>query len=254
MLKDCIFIIKGGEPAILHPFYPESALFDSVGDLQLQGRFGLDQQKHDTEAIRHDLYQTAEKGLRRAYLNRSYYARLLLSSGVFVAVFLFFSIVIRDPLPILDELLLGLFAAASFYLISERRRLASPGFHQDFSHIRRSLDTMYLHESRIVSVVEAWREECILLGPASFYREPDGSQQFSLMDDDQEEASILCSHFAWRWRKEGLVRELYDTIQKRLPPGKLIDRLVKKHGLQETALILSYMRLLKAIDDRRLTL
>ncbi len=53
--------------------------------------------------------------------NRSYVRRFLISSLVFLAVYFFCSFVIRDPLPIADELIAGLAAAVFSWMIMKKR-------------------------------------------------------------------------------------------------------------------------------------
>lgn len=92
-----LFILGGPKPLMLHPFEPGSELFEDPGPVVLSGRYGTGEIPKDTATIRADLYRTMEQGSRRHFLDKGYYLRLALTVGAFLGLYLFFSIVIRDP-------------------------------------------------------------------------------------------------------------------------------------------------------------
>jgi hypothetical protein len=100
-------------------------------------------------------------------------------------------------------------------------------------------------ESRVVDLVESWRDEALELGPASFYREDAADP--GLSPDERAEAEALCTMFADRWRLKPIVAELYDTSRKGMPPGKILDRMFRSMGPDEAALAVAYLRLLACI-------
>ncbi|MBU0937131.1 MAG: hypothetical protein KKI09_05385 [Spirochaetes bacterium] len=254
MVDSTIFVIKGGKTAFLYPFDADPTVFNRLDTMQLEGRCGINPESDTALELRDSIYKQADRALRHFLTSKGYYLRLGIATGLFVGVFLFFSIVIRDPLPIIDEILLALLASLSYYLLAERRILTSSNGHAAFAGLRQRIDSAFFRESRIVSIIETWREEFILLGPGSFYRREDQERQYALMDDDIAEAEALCVHFASRWRNSSLVRELYESMQTGKTPGRLLDRLVKKFGTDEAALVLSYMKLLQALERRRVSL
>lgn len=249
-----IFVIGGGKSVILHPFEPTSSLFPALDSVKLEGRLGLNSDSRTVSGLRDSLYTCADKALRRFLLGKGYYIRFGVSALLFLAVFMLFSIVVRDPVPFIDEFLLASLAAVVFFLYSERRVLASETFHGMATRSRQLIDTAFFSESRIVSIIETWREEFILLGPAVFYKSSVEGEQYELMDDDVMEAEALCAAFARRWQKQGLVADLYEILKKNEPAGKVMDRIVKKLGIEEASLVLSYMRLLQALARRKIAL
>lgn len=240
-----LFILGGTKPLMLHPFESGTGLFDAPGPVVLSGRYGTGEIPKDTGAIRADLYRAMEQGSRRHFLDKGYYLRLALTVGAFIGVYLFFSIVVRDPIPLIDELLLGGLAAAAVFFASERKALSSPQHIESLLALRRSIDSSMFIESRVVDLVEAWRDEALELGPATFYREV--SPGLTLSPDESAEAEALCAMFANRWRSKPIVAELYDASCNGTPPGKVLDRLFKTLGSDEAALALSYLRLLACI-------
>jgi hypothetical protein len=240
-----LFILGGEKPIMLHPFEPGSDLFEASGPVVLSGRYGTGEIPKDTGMIRADLYRAMEHGSRRHFLDKGYYLRVALTIGAFLGIYLFFSIVVRDPVPLIDELLLGGLAAAAVFFASERKALSSPRHIESLLSLRRSLDATLFIESRVVDLVESWRDEALELGPSSFYRE--ANPDLILSPDERTEAEALCSMFANRWKSRPIIAELYDSSHKGMPPGKILDRLFKSLGPDEAALSLAYLRLLGCI-------
>jgi hypothetical protein len=240
-----LFILGGENPLMLHPFESGSGLFETSGPVVLSGRYGTGEIPKDTATIRADLYRAMEQGSRRHFLDKGYYPRLFLTVFSFLGVYLFFSLVIRDPIPMIDELILGGLAAAAVFFASERKALSSPKHIESLLSLRRSIDASMFVESRVVDLVESWRDEALELGPASFYREDTAGP--GLSPDERAEAEALCTMFASRWRSRPIVAELYDASLKGVPPGRILDRMFKSMGPDEAALAMAYLRLLACI-------
>ncbi len=236
-----VFVLDSRKPIILHPFETVE-VFKSAETGSIIGRYSSGDSPRDADSIRTALYASMEKGIRRYYLNKGYYLRLALTTGTFIIVYLFLSILVRDPVPLIDELLLGLLAAAAVFFASERRALSSPRHLESVLRFRRAIDGAYFSESRIVDLVEAWRDEAVALGPAAFYKAD--STEPVLNDEEKEEAQALCALLARRWKSKPIVSELYDAAVRGRVPGALLDKAAKRLGNEECALALAYMRLI----------
>jgi len=243
-----VFVVKGDRPVVLHPFEPSNPVFDDPSALALRGRYGTGESPGDADSLRSMLYAEMEKGARRHFVDKGFYARLFLTAGVFLAVYLFLSIVVRDPVPLVDELLLGGLAATAVYLVGERRAVASPRHGASVLQLRRSLDTAFFAESRVVDLVEAWRDESLSLGPAAFYRNGRETGDVTLSPDEAEEARALCAYLSRRWKSQPVLAELYAATVKGIPPGRLLDRALRRLGTEDMALAIAYFRLLGLVS------
>lgn len=236
-----VFVLDSRKTIVLHPFdIPD--IFKSAETGSIIGRYGSGESPRDADSIRTALYASMEKGTRRYYLNKGYYLRLALTTGTFIVVYLFLSILVRDPVPLIDELLLGLLASAAVFFASERRALSSPRHLESVLKFRRAIDGAFFSESRIVDLVEAWRDEAVALGPAAFYKADD--MEPVLNDDEKEEALAFCSLLARRWKSKTIVSELYEASTNGRVPGALLDKAAKRLGKDECALALAYLRLI----------
>lgn len=236
-----VFIIGSHTPIVLHPFDRGEA-FDAPEGYEIVGRYGTGDAPAATDSIRASLYVAMEKGARRYFLDRGYYMRVFMTAFAFVAVYLLMSIVVRDPVPLIDELLLGVLAAAAVFFASERKALSSPKHLDVVLRLRRAIDAAFFTESRVVDLVESWRDEALALGPAAFYKSLDAT--VTLGDEEKDEAAALCSLLAYRWRKKTIVAELYDASLHGKTPGSLLDRAARRLGAEECALALAYLRLI----------
>lgn len=236
-----VFILGTKKPLVFHPF-EGSEIFESAETGSVLGRYGSGDTPRDADSIRKSLYIAMEKGSRRYFLNKGYYLRLALTAGTFVLVYLFFSIVIRDPVPMIDELFLGSLAAAAVFLASERKALASQAHIEVLLRLRRAIDVAYFSESRIVDLLESWKDEALALGPAAFYKSD--STPPVLNNDEKEEAVALCAVLAKRWKARPIVSELYEAKKDGRVLGDLLDKAARKLGKDECALALAYLRLI----------
>jgi len=155
---------------------------------------------------------------------------------------------VRDPVPLIDELLLGTLSAVAVFFASERRALSSPRHLETVLRLRRAIDGAFFSESRVVDLLESWRDESLALGPAAFYKAM--PEPASLSPEELEEASALCALLAARWKSKGIVAELYDATLDGKVPGSLLDKAERKLGKEECALALAYLRLLPLVIEK----
>jgi hypothetical protein len=236
-----VFMLGGSNPVVIHPFNQKMP-YETSEASQIFGRYGVGEVPSHADSIRSELYAAMEKGARKYFLDKGYYLRLALASGVFVVVYLFLSVIVRDPVPLVDEFLLGTLAAAAVFFASERKALSSRSHLETVIRLRRALDGAYFSENRVVDLFEAWRDEVLSLGPAAFYKTD--TVPVSLTEGEAGEAAALCSMLAIRWKAKPIVAELYDATVKGSVPGALLDKAARQLGLGECALAIAYLRLI----------
>lgn len=236
-----VFILGGEHPVTLHPF-DSDAVFGEHGPGTMLGRYGAGEMPRSADVIRKELYAAMEKGARRHFLDKGYYVRLAITAAIFIVAYLFLSIVVRDPVPLIDELAVSTFSAAAFFFGSERKALSSPLHIETVLAFRRAIDGAYFSESRVVDLVESWRDEAMAVGPASFYRGEVG--QVALQPDEMAEAIELCRLLSVRWKYRSIVSDIYLASTRGGVPGAMLDRLRRQLGPEESGLALAYLRLI----------
>lgn len=79
----------------------------------------LDEESDDR--LRAELLYQGQKAVSHAIQNRHYIPRLLLSALVFLLVYFFLSLAVRDPIPMADELVAALAAAVLLWVLLRQR-------------------------------------------------------------------------------------------------------------------------------------
>ncbi len=144
---------KDGSSLILHPFTAEKV----VGLLEkhdLEGRYGGEPRVEALTLFRNDLYRMIEAGVRLWMNDVRFIPKFLLSTGAFLVTYLFMSYVVRDPVPVIDELVVGLAAGVTSYLLLGRRDMASTAATRKRLDLRVKVDRVVFRESGFVRRVE----------------------------------------------------------------------------------------------------
>jgi hypothetical protein len=120
-MKTKVFSIRrlGGESLLLHPFGVASDFFalGSRGSGQERERSEIEILFRDipgaleSAALRPRLETALRSGLKEWLLDRGFIPRVAFGTLAFVVLYLFFSIVVRDPVPVLDEFSIGAIGA-----------------------------------------------------------------------------------------------------------------------------------------------
>jgi hypothetical protein len=137
------FARRDGTPLFLHPFLKPGSTLEITSTTELQGKYGAEPRVESLTLLRNDLYRRIESDVRTWINERRFIPRFLISSAVFMLVFLFMSLVLRDPIPIVDEFLVSGGLAVFTYLVVGRR----------FEHSRTAGDVRVMLRSKVDGVV-----------------------------------------------------------------------------------------------------
>jgi len=154
--KTYIFHIhrKDGSSLFLHPLSVPSKVVETLEKGPLEGRYGLEPPVEALSGFRNELYRQVEAGVRHWLNDLRFIPKFLIASGVFVVTYVFFSAVVRDPIPVIDEVVLGLAAAVISFVFLGRRDLASRRGTKKRLDLRMVVDRIAFHESQFVRHVE----------------------------------------------------------------------------------------------------
>jgi hypothetical protein len=112
---------RDGTPLFLHPFRKSGTTLEISQSDELRGRYGTEPRIESLTALRNDLYRRIEQDVRVWINERRFIPRFLIASAVFLVIYLFMSLVIRDPIPVADEVLIaGGVAVFAFILVGRR--------------------------------------------------------------------------------------------------------------------------------------
>jgi hypothetical protein len=145
---------KDGASLFLHPFQNPDKVVGQLEKQNIQGRYGSEPRVEALTLFRNELYRQVEAGVRSWVSDLRFIPKFLISAGVFVVVYFFMSFVIRDPLPVIDELAAAFGLSLGAYFLQGRRDLNSRLATEKRLTLRVIVDKTTFRESQFVRQVE----------------------------------------------------------------------------------------------------
>ncbi len=105
-----------GSTLYLHPFLEKKGVEKWDSDAVVTTAVSSEITRNEKDDYLYELYKRIDHGVDSWIQELKYIPRLLNSAAAFLVVYFFFSFVIRDPIPVIDELLAATAGAAAFYL------------------------------------------------------------------------------------------------------------------------------------------
>lgn len=145
---------KEGSPLLLHPFTDPLRLLQLTEETEIVGRYGREPRPESITLLRNDLYRAVEVAVKSWISEKRFIPRFILSSAIFLLVYLFLSLVVRDPLPMLDEIAIALGSAIAFYFIMAKRDRSSREAGERRIMLREKIDRIYFDHHPFLDDVE----------------------------------------------------------------------------------------------------
>lgn len=243
---------KSGEPGFYHPFRTPGDFLKSLDGPRIVGRYGQEPQIESLPFLRNDLYLRAEAALRLWILDRKFVPRFVLAALAFLVVYFVMTYAVRDPIPIIDEILLGLAAGVGVYHLLGRRYLESEEAMSKRVQLRSVVDGIGFTESDFVRAVELVLAEYEDADPEELLRIFVSREKMALDPAWLEEALALHTTLEGIFSgKEAVLfrKELRNQKALRImrPPEKLIG-LIREEKI-DFPLFLIYAALERELDQ-----
>jgi hypothetical protein len=156
--KDRIYLFhifrKDGTSLFLDPLGGPDKFVNALERSEVEGRYGMEPRVEALTMFRNELYRQIEAGVKNWLSDARFVPKFLISAAVFVAVYFFMSFVARDPLPVIDEIAIGLAAAVVVFLLLGRRDMNSKAATKKRLDLRVIVDRITFRESAFVKQVE----------------------------------------------------------------------------------------------------
>jgi len=146
---------QDGSSLLLHPFGRPDKIVRQLESGALEGRYGREPRVEALTLLRNEMYRRVEQGVKTWMSDVRFIPKFLLAALAFVVTYFFMSYVVRDPLPVIDEVALGLGAAVAVFLLLGRRDMASKVAMKKRVDLRVIVDRVVFRESDFVKLVEA---------------------------------------------------------------------------------------------------
>ncbi|MBI9102343.1 MAG: hypothetical protein JEY99_08010 [Spirochaetales bacterium] len=117
---------KDGTPLFLHPFQNPSFMGELLKELDgdtppvFKGLYGKEPRVESLTFFRNELYRIIEQSVNGWMAEKRFIPRFLFSALVFLVTYFFCAVVIRDPIPMIDEILIGTGTSIAAYFLMGR--------------------------------------------------------------------------------------------------------------------------------------
>ena len=156
--KELIYIFhifrKEGESLILHPFAAPDKLVQLLENNRIEGRYGIEPRVEALTLLKNDLYRTIEGAVKSWVSDVRFIPKFLISAGIFLVSYLFLSFVVRDPLPVVDEVAISAALSLAAYFLLGRRDIKSDMAARKRLSLRSAVDKIAFTESVFVKKIE----------------------------------------------------------------------------------------------------
>lgn len=112
---------RDGTSLFVHPFSKAGSILEIDSSTELRGRYGAEPRVESLTLFRNELYRRIEQDVRNWINERRFIPRFLLAAGAFVLIYLFLSLIIRDPIPLVDEFLIAGGVGIFVFIVVGRR-------------------------------------------------------------------------------------------------------------------------------------
>ena len=145
---------KDGTSLFLHPFLDRQKVMERLEKEELEGLYGNEPRVESLTLFRNELYRIIEDEVKSWVSEARFIPRFLMSAGIFVVAYFFLSFVVRDPLPMVDELAFSLGGGILAYILLGRRDMRSQSALKKRIALRQKVDNIRFVESDFVKEVE----------------------------------------------------------------------------------------------------
>lgn len=150
---------KDGTALFLHPFQDIDKLQDLLDKTEIVGKFGSEPRVESLTLFRNDLYRMIETAVKSWVAEKKFIPRFLASTGVFLVLYFILSFAVRDPIPMIDEIVVGLIGALVMYFYLSRRGQSSRLASELRVKLRTKVDRIVFEPDDFVRQVETILQE-----------------------------------------------------------------------------------------------
>lgn len=205
MRKITIFHLyrKNGASVFLHPFNNVQTLLNLDPNADITAKYGHEPPIESITLFRNDLYRLVEAAVKRWIYDVKFISRFLFSAAVFLPVYFFFTLIVKDPLPMLDEIVIGIGASVLMYYYLGKRMLKSVPARDKRIELRSQIDRIvFVHDFNVKRIEDALHD-------------------FESQDDIEILASLFDSDASFPGEDENDIRDLISCLERRFQSKEL---------------------------------
>jgi hypothetical protein len=199
---------KDGSALFLHPFHDVDRFIDLLQSAEIEGRYGREPRVESFTLFRNDLHRTVESAVRRWVSQKRFIPRFLISAIAFLLAYLFFSFAVGDPLPRVDEVVIGVLVGFLTYVTMHRLDMRSEMVTKRTRDLQAKIDRIYFQNDPFVLEVESELERSESEPPERVLESILGQSDISLNIENEREAMQLIAYLDRRFDRKDIRRQL----------------------------------------------
>ena len=214
----------------LHPFEEDDKLVDTLAEAEVLGKYGREPRVEAMTMFRNELYRIVEEKVNSWISEVRFLPKFLISAGIFLTAYFIFAFVIRDPLPIIDELAIGLaISIGAFFLLGRRDRRSDMSLKKRVS-LRSAVDKIHFQADPFVREVEDALQQSEAKSRDDIVESMFDPLKYPLTADEKKDAEYLTKYLKKQFSSRDLKRK-----------EKIISRIAKaKRGGKHTHILPSF--------------
>lgn len=209
--KDVVTIFhlyrKDGSALFLHPFDDLERFLEIIKNSEIEGRYGREPRVESFTLFRNDLYRMIDAAVRRWISETRFIPRFLASAGAFLVSYLLFSFAFGDPLPLAEELAIGLGAGALSYIVLNRIDMRSEAVVKKTQDLRARIDRIFFQNDPFLLEVENELDRSDGEPPERILDSILGKSDVSLNIENEREAVQLIGYLERKFTRKDLRRQ-----------------------------------------------
>lgn len=210
---------------------------ENLQEGNLEGYFGSYPDKNEREVLKNQLYFLADQAAEKNFQEADYLLRYILTFLCFLLLFFVLSYVVRDPIPLVDEIALSLAGSLFFNLWFRKKRTASQKLEMIKLEMRNDVDSLSFSEQELTRNIELYL------------------QNLDAMPLEKKLDYQALPMPAFMNRSDKILREFFMALDPYWSPGELRrEKKRLKAGLEESykdlSLLILYLSLKKVYSTR----
>ncbi len=222
---------KDDSSLFLHPFEEDEKLVDTLEDAEIVGKYGREPRVEAMTMFRNELYRIVENKVNSWISEVRFIPKFLISAGVFLATYFILAFIVRDPLPVIDELAIGLgVSIGAFFLLGRRDRRSDMSLKKRVS-LRSAVDRIVFKADPFVGEVEDALQQAEKKSPDDIVASMFDPLKHPLTKEEKQDAEYLTRYLKKQFGNRELKRK-----------EKLMSRIIKaRKGGKETNFLTSVL-------------
>ncbi len=243
-----------GTALFLHPFDDAEVLLTLDNETQIIGKYGQEPQVEYITLFRKELYRAVDTAVNSWIQEKKFIPNFLWASVGFLLLYFLFTFSLRDPLPMIDEIIIAGLGAAALYVYRLRKAHTLPQADQLRKKLRWRMDHIEFHEDPFVKEVEELLHRYESVSREKLLQSVYMQDEVSLSENEIKDAYTLIAYLEKRfssklYKRQEKMMDRYVSGGRNTRRGDSLGALVER-GKIDLSLFVTYRSLKRRVSVR----